>query len=35
MINGPPNFGESHDEHVPTTMDDMEGSHDELRRSKR
>ena len=35
MINGPLNFGESHDEHVPTTMDDMEGSHDELRRSKR
>ena len=25
----------SYDEHVPTTVDDMESSHDELRRSKR
>ena len=25
----------SYDEHVPTTMDDMESSHDELRKSKR
>ena len=25
----------SYDEHAPTTMDDMEGSHDELGRSKR
>ena len=25
----------SYDEHVPTTVDDMENSHDELRKSKR
>ena len=25
----------SYDEHVPTTLDGMESSHDELRRSKR
>ena len=25
----------SYDEHVPTTVDDMESSHDELRRSKK
>ena len=25
----------SYDEHVPTNVDDMESSHDELRRSKR
>ena len=25
----------SYDEHVPTSVDDMESSHDELRRSKR
>ena len=25
----------SYDEHVPTIVDDMESSHDELRRSKR
>ena len=28
-------IGNSYDEHVPTTVDDMERSHDELRRSKR
>ena len=25
----------SYDEHVPTTVDDMESSHDKLRRNKR
>ena len=29
------NIENSYDKHVPTTVDDMESSHDKLRRSKR